>query len=375
MTLLLPKTIPSLKKVPFDGLCVPVRYTEAEIKPKELTIESFPPPLERILPVYHATNIVGSLCEPKDWSHPVYEILQHELSNAGGVLLRGLPLLDIDSYTQFFEEFLRIAPKEEWSIVEYEPFGGPRPKIGKYDKPAGTHGLLHHSDMCYNPSFPKYISAYCLQDAKVGGETIILRNDELVQALPNEMVNLVRQLGVSQTRKYGDMTDSNWNQRTDTFMSWQERCRLQPGESREAAEKFWLDLGFSSDDIKWDKDESLIISNNTPGIIKDGRGVEYWFNLLISYNVAEDDIALDPEHLGTFSVLGNGDPLEPEFLSVLKQKAMECSYGFQMVPGDWLILDNIQFAHARQMYEHGEKPRTIIVTLFNSQNPKSYGLL
>eukprot|EP01024_Parvocaulis_polyphysoides_P045459 TRINITY_DN425_c3_g1_i10.p2 TRINITY_DN425_c3_g1~~TRINITY_DN425_c3_g1_i10.p2 ORF type:complete len:147 (-),score=6.57 TRINITY_DN425_c3_g1_i10:657-1097(-) len=63
--------------------------------------------------------------------------------------------------------------------MRHEQVGPPRPKIGKQDKAqtmTGVSLVTCQNETVFNPQTPQYFAIYCLQDADIGGESLICHN-------------------------------------------------------------------------------------------------------------------------------------------------------------------------------------------------------
>ncbi len=63
--------------------------------------------------------------------------------------------------------------------------------------------------------------------------------------------------------------------------SWQDKCSLPKDATQEQAIEFFKGMGFKTDQMKWDEDGGLKLSNYHPGFVKDPQtGQDVWWNII-----------------------------------------------------------------------------------------------
>lgn len=130
------------------------------------------------------------------------------------------------------------------------------------------------------------ITTCAVQDAPVGGESIIARNRDLNKSLPPEVTNFIKDHGgIEYSREFYDahyppLVLPGSPPPTATG-SWQEKCGLPNDADRAEAESFFLQMGFKPSQIEWKADGGLRVSNWHSGFVKDpDTGEDVWCETL-----------------------------------------------------------------------------------------------
>ena len=138
---------------------------------------------------------------------------------------------------------------------------------------------------------------------------------------------------------------------TKALGSWQAKCSLPEDAPREAAEAFFLGMGFDASELGWDANGCLTVTNVHPGYVRDPlSGEEAWWNIV---------------HTGSLTAV-DGTPFPPKLVADVQRTAWAHTYAFKLKPGDWLMLDNMRVQHGRLPYEASEEQKRCLLTVYSS---------
>jgi len=240
------------------------------------------------------------------------------LPESGAVLLRGLPMRSAEAFSHFWRGCLAAenpAPLEEGRYVSLGGRAG-RDKLNGVDLATNVppqFPLLCHNEVCYNPTTVGRIALYCVQDAPLGGETLVTRNRDL-QVPPKARQFLEGHGGLLYSRdfydarrgppaeeappaaasaasgkgKQGGKSKKGKKQQAATqkavatkppsalLGSWQEKCGLPEDAGRPEAEAFFAGMGFDvGSQLEWSDEDGgvLRVTNQHPGFVTDVRSI------------------------------------------------------------------------------------------------------
>ncbi|KAL3905295.1 MAG: hypothetical protein SGPRY_010962, partial [Prymnesium sp.] len=272
------------------------------------------------------------------------ETIEALLPHTGALLMRGLPMRSPESFAHFWRGCLQAPPPLEEG--KYLSLGGTsRRKAGGIDLATNVPPeflLLCHNELAPLRVGTSHFSALAtptpsltltltlaVQDAPVGGETIIARNRDLTKTLPAEVIRFINEHGgLEYSREFYDARQPPLQlggSPSKATGSWQDKCGLPIDASRSDVEHFFLDMGFESSQLEWDADGGIRVSNRHPGFVK------------------------DPE---------TGD----DMVSEVQRSGWDHTYAFKLEPGDWLMLDNMRVQHGRLPFFDHEKQRRCLLT-------------
>lgn len=279
------------------------------------------------------------------------------LPDTGAVLLRGLPMRSAEAFAPFWRGCLEASPAlEEGTYCSMGPSHG-RSKLAGIDLATNVPAeflLLCHNELCYNPRTVGRIALYCVQDAAVGGETLLARNDQLGKSHSPALAAFLREHGgLLYSRVFFDANHKKVVTNGATG-SWQDKCGLPRDAPRSEAEAFFLDMGFSPEQLSWDDDGGLTVSNVHSGYRTDERtGEQVWWNIA---------------HTGSVKA-ADGTPLPKKLIAEIQRTGWEHTHAFKLLPGDWLVLDNLRVQHGRLPYfQDPAKPRCLL-TVYSTPMP------
>jgi hypothetical protein len=276
------------------------------------------------------------------------------LPSTGAVLFRGLPMRSPEGFGHFWKGCLEAAPAlEQATYTSLGPSAG-RAKLSGIDLATNVPPeflLLCHNELCYNPRTVGRIALYCIQEAAAGGETVVARNADLGRTLPSSVREWVREHGgLVYSRAF---FDANHKQvlTSGAQGSWQDKCALPKDAPREAAVSHFKAMGFTDAQLAWDDDGGLTVSNTHPGYRLDAAtGEEVWWNIA---------------HTGSIKA-ADGTPFPKRLVAEIQRTGWEHTFAWKLLPGDWLVLDNLRVQHGRLPYAQDPNRPRVLLTVYST---------
>jgi hypothetical protein len=283
--------------------------------------------------------------------------MEELLPTTGALLFRGLPMRSPEGFSHFWKGCLAAAPAlEEGTYSSLGPSAG-RAKLSGIDLATNVPPeflLLCHNELCYNPRTVGRIALYCIQEAAGGGETVVARNADLGRTLPPSVGEWVREHGgLVYSRTF---FDANHQQvlTSGAQGSWQDKCALPKDAPREAAVSHFKAMGFVDAQLAWDDDGGLTVSNAHPGYrVDEASGEEVWWNIA---------------HTGSIKA-ADGTPFPKRLVADIQRTGWKHTYAFKLLPGDWLVLDNLRVQHGRLPYTQDPNRPRVLLTVYSTPLP------
>jgi hypothetical protein len=296
------------------------------------------------------------------WGEAARRAIDEAMPATGAVLLRGLPMRSAEAFAHFWRGCLAADPPlEEGRYISLGGRAG-RDKLNGVDLATNVppqFPLLCHNELCYNPTTVGHIALYCVQDAPLGGETIVTRNRDL--KVPDKARKfLAEHGGLLYSREFFDAR-SPPKDTSKLLGSWQEKCSLPDDADRDAAEAFFEGMGFDAEagQLKWGEDGTLKVTNQHPGFVSDpvtGEEESVWWNIA---------------HTGQLKC-ADGAALPKKLVAEIQQLGWEDTFAFKLRPGDWLMLDNKRMQHGRLPYEADPSQKRVLLTVYTTPTPSIF---
>ena len=328
-------------------------YVHEDIKGTEPSVDVLSAPPPGIVSIFRA-SADASAESLRELGEAARAVIDESLPETGAVLLRGIPARTAEEFSIFWQGCKKGKSDRSWEEALYINFGRPRKKVAGVDSATNIPpelSLNPHNELSYNPVQPSRICLYCIQPSKSGGESIIARNEDITDQVPQELAKYIEDHGgVMYERSYRDANNVPNTDDGDTALSrqlaisWQDKCGGV--ETREEAEQYWVDHGFQREHVIWEKDGTLRVRNIESGFIKDSKlGKRLWFNNLDTVGECPDGTGRPPRHL----------------LQQFQADRWKAVYAWRLQTGDWLVLDNLRMQHGRLPYPSGEERRLLTV--------------
>jgi hypothetical protein len=283
------------------------------------------------------------------WAAAHREAVRAQVAASGAVLLRGAGVRSARDVADVASA-LGIRP-----MTEREGFA-PRTRYadGTYSSshwPPDEAMCMHH-ELSYAAEVPGYVVFGCLTAPAEGGRTTVADSQQVLRALPAELVAPFARDGWLLTRMYHEVG-----------LPWMDAFG-----TRDQAEvsAYCTAAGMAHE---WLPDSRLRTRQRLAALIPHPRtGVLGWFNQIAFLN----ELALDPVSRGYLrnvygpsglpfsTAYGDGSPIPAEVIDVINESYGHATAGEPWHPGDVLVVDNLRMAHGREPYKGA---REIVVLL------------
>jgi alpha-ketoglutarate-dependent taurine dioxygenase len=282
------------------------------------------------------------------WAEAHQEEIRSLLAAEGAVLIRGLKVL---GSTQFGKIVSTLFGAE---LLEYIYRSTPRTELRGHvytatEYPA-AETIPQHNENAYSRNWPLRLGFMCLMPSETGGETPIGDSRVVYNMLPESVREKFEEKGVKYVRNYSTL-DLPWS------VVFQTEDKSQVEAYCEANELTY----------EWLEDDALRTSQVNPATaVHPQTGEKVWFNQAHLFHVSSlgKDIArtlldsLGEENVPRNSYYGDGSPIEPEVLDLVRSTYERTKVKFQWQKNDLLLLDNMLFTHGREPYIG---PRQVLV--------------
>ncbi|ARF54310.1 TauD/TfdA family dioxygenase [Streptomyces gilvosporeus] len=268
------------------------------------------------------------------------DAVQDLIAEHGAVLLRGLGVGSPDEVAAVARA-LGVTP-----MTERERFAPRRSYAeGVYSSsewPADEPMCMHH-ELSYATEVPSLLVFGCLTAPATGGRTAVADSQEVLKALPADLVAPFARDGWLLTRMYHDIG-----------VSWTEAFGT---DDRSAVDAYCAAAGLEHE---WLPDGRLRTRQRRSAVVEHPRtGAPVWFNQVAFLNERTlDPMVRDylvdvygPEGLPFNTAYGDGTALTGETVETLNAAYRAATVGEPWQDGDVLLVDNLRMAHSREPYE------------------------
>jgi alpha-ketoglutarate-dependent taurine dioxygenase len=315
------------------------------LSPQELVSErpllaTGPTPL-LVTPAIDGVNLPSWVVDNRDAARE--RLLRH-----AAVLFRGFAVKGID-------EFQKILQTIGGELLQYSYASTPRSHVtGKIytstEYPA-NQAIPLHNEMAYSRKWPMKLGFYSVTSAPEGGETPLADSRRVFELIPQEIRDRFTRKQVMYVRNYGEGLDLPWQQVFQT-------------DDRAAVEEFCRRSGI---DFQWKPGDGLRTRQVCQAVATHPTtGDTVWFNQAHLFHVSAlpEDVSrtlvrsLGEEGLPRNSYYGDGSPIDPADLDVIRRIYREQTLAFLWQDGDIMILENMLVAHGRRPFSG---PRRLVV--------------
>lgn len=296
-----------------------------------------------VTPPTGGADLVDWAAERRDW-------IASTLLVDGAILFRGFAV----GGAAAFERFVLAV---SGTTLAYEERSSPRTQISGHlytstDYPADEHIFLHNENS-YQQTWPARIYFFCETPAEQGGETPLADCRRVYEAIEPRVRETFARKGWMYTRNFHERLGLPWQtvfQTTD----------------RSAVDRYCAAHGI---EVEWMDGNRLRTRARRAAIVRHLRtGEPLWFNHAVFFHVstlpaAVRDLLLaeyDEQDLPATTSYGDGTPIEPDTLDMLRAAYRRSTVMFPWQRGDALLVDNMLVAHGRAPFSG---PRRILVAM------------
>jgi len=282
------------------------------------------------------------------WAAAHRPLIEEKLHKHGGILFRGFGLREPEN----LETFIQAVSGES---LEYRERSSPRHAVKgniytSTDYPPSQPIFLHNENS-YQKEWPLKIFFFCRQAPGQGGETPIADVRKVLARIPPEIRDRFAARQWMYVRNFGDGFGLDWQtvfQTTD----------------RAAIEQHCKEKGI---EVEWKDGNRLRTRAVRPALARHLKtGEPVWFNHATFFHVTTLEPFVREALLEEFedgelpanAYYGDGSPIEPEVLDLLRAAYNAETVSFPWQQGDLLMLDNMLVAHGRAPFSG---PRQILV--------------
>lgn len=298
-------------------------------------------------------GVIAEISRPEslsEWLESGADRVDGLVHDHGAVVLRGFT-------TEGTDDIRRIVTRLSGPPLDYTERSSPRSEVaaGIYtstDYPQDERIFLHN-EQSYNLRFPERLYFHCLDAADRGGETLVADSRRVLAGIPAEVREKFVRTGYRLVRNY----------RPYLGLPWQEVFQTT---SRSAVADYCDGNGI---ELEWLGEDELRTSQTRPVVARHpATGALCWFNHLTFFHITTlgDELAsllveaYGEDGVSTNTFYGDGTPIEPEVLALLR-----AVYEAECVPvpwqeGDLLIVDNLLASHGRAAYSGS---RRVVVSM------------
>jgi alpha-ketoglutarate-dependent taurine dioxygenase len=290
------------------------------------------------IPLLLSPNVDG--VNLPSWVAANRDMIRERLLAHAAVLFRGFAVHGVAE----FEQIMQLIGGD---LIEYSYGSTPRNHVAgnvytSTEYPADQHIPLHN-ELSYSRVWPMKLGFYSITSAPEGGETPLADSRRVLERIPARIRDRFDRKQIMYVRNYRQGID----------LSWQDVFRTT---DRVEVEEF---CGRSGIEFEWTAEEGLRTRQVCPSLATHPVTNEtVWFNqshLFHISNLADD---LRDTMLRTFgedglprnTYYGDGSPIDPADLDVIRRVYREESIAFRWQDGDIAMLENLLVAHGRRPF-------------------------
>lgn len=265
------------------------------------------------------------------------------LNEHGALLFRRFKLNSMGDFQSAVEA---LSPED---LLDYENRSTPRTQIANKvftstEYPAEAV-IPSHNENSYSHCFPNYVYFFCVKSSEEGGQTPIVDNARVFEALNPDVVELFKRHGVAYVRNYGDVD-----------LSWQEVFNT---DSKQQVENYCVRNNI---EFNWNSKGLQTRAVRPATLVHPYLKREIWFNQahLFHYsNLGQSAQSLIDVYgidgLPRNATLGDGSPIPEDALAHIRETIDQHQIIFDWQPSDLLLVDNLRMAHGRLPFKGSRK--------------------
>lgn len=278
--------------------------------------------------------------DPAAWASSHRDDVRRLAAEHGAVVLRGLGLHDPDVAGSVLTALGgELMTEREAFVVRTSHAPGVYPSA---TWPANQPMCQHH-ELSYADPTPGLVLLACLTPAAEGGATGLADANEVLDALPADVVSRFERHGWLLTRTYSEEIGAPWAAAFGT-------------EDRTAVERYCREHGI---DFTWTPDGGLRTRQRRHAVVTHPTtGHRCWFNqvaFLSQWTLDPDvrDFLLEEygaDGLPFNTWYGDGSPLTEDEVTTINNVYAAATRRELWQAGDVMVIDNVRTAHSREPY-------------------------
>ncbi|WP_407892105.1 condensation domain-containing protein, partial [Scytonema sp. NUACC26] len=288
-------------------------------------------------PAFHDIDLI-------DWVKSHEKFIETQLLKHGAILFRDFNLNSVSAFENLAQA---ICPElfGEYGDLPREEAGG---KVYGSTPYPPDQAILFHNESSYMHCWPLKILFFCVQPAKLGGETPIVDCRKVYQLLDPELRERFEKKQLMYVRNYIEGLDINWQ---DFFHTTNKA--VVENYCRQASIEF-----------EWLPNNGLKTRQLRQAVAKHPyTGEQVFFNQIqlhhvscLTQTVRESLLSIfGEENLPRNVYYGDGSFIEDTVIAEINEVYRQAKISFPWQQGDVLMLDNMLTAHARYPYEGSRK--------------------
>ncbi|MEU6923734.1 TauD/TfdA family dioxygenase [Streptomyces sp. NPDC046631] len=271
-----------------------------------------------------------------------------DLDRYCAILFRGFSVPDPESFGAVARG---VSPDLLGYLERAAPRGEVADKVFTSTEFASDQIIPLHHEMSYAHNWPSRLYFYCDLPAETGGATPLASERRFTPRLPKELRERFLRHGVMYVRNYGEDLDLPWQEvfQTSDRPEVEAYCRA------------------SNTEFRWTGDNGLRTRAVRQAMATHPRtGEQVWFNHTHLFHVSNMPPEVADALIGEFGLeglprnayYGDGSPIEPEAVELIRNLYQETAVSFPWQRGDVLMVDNFLATHGREPFT-GER-RTLV---------------
>lgn len=275
-----------------------------------------------------------------EWARGHRALIESQLNLYGAILFRGFGIHSAEAMNRLIQGISEDA-------LPYEERSSPRSQVSgniytSTDHPPSERIFLH-SEQSYNLAFPRHLYFCCVTPSRERGETPLADTRRVFQRLPTSLRAKFLEKGYMYVRNFGSRFGLSWQ----TAFQTEDPAVVEAYCRRQGIEFEW-------------RDGNRLRTRQVRRVA--GRhpvtGEPTWFNHATFFHVStlprEVGAALlaefGEEELPNNTYYGDGSPIEPEVMEILRAAYEAEQVAFSWERGDALLVENMLAAHGRSSF-------------------------
>jgi amino acid adenylation domain-containing protein len=279
-----------------------------------------------------------------DWANNNRSWIETQLLKHGAILFRGFNATSVPE----FERFAQAICPELFGEYGDLPREGISQNVYTSTPYPADKAILFHNESSHLHRYPMKIWFFCVQPARLGGETPIVDCRKIYQLLDPSLRERFAQKQLMYVRNYANGLDVSWS-------------RFFQTTDKSVVETYCRDRGI---DFGWKANNGLRTREIRPAVAQHPKtGESVFFNQIQLHHLSCLDRSVQESLLSMFGeenlprqvYYGDGTSIEDSVAEEICDVYRQATVQFSWQKGDILMLDNMLTAHGRNPYVGARK--------------------